>query len=103
MMFYIKMITRSGRLRMHALTLILQTLIPRQFLPATDKRFFQQRTWDQNSKEEVPAKDEMVSTGNSDSTILYKRLNLHSGTNNSKLSAWYTTANTGSSEAKSEE
>ena len=56
MMFYIKMTTRSGRLRMHALTLILQTLIPRQFLPATDKRFFQQRTWNKIQKKKFPQK-----------------------------------------------
>jgi len=64
---------------MNALTWILQTLseeiklIPRQFLPSTDT-FFPAKDIEQNTKEEVSAKEEMVPTGHtSDSPGLYER------------------------------
>jgi len=50
---------------------------------------------DKNPKEEVSAKEEMVSTNDSDVTRLCERRNLQTFTNNPKLSSWQTSTNTG--------
>jgi len=56
---------------------------------------FPEKDMDKNPKEDISAKKEMVSTGDSDLTRQYERRHLWMIMDNSKLSSWQTSTNTG--------
>jgi len=64
------------------------------------QEIFPEKDIDENPKEEIPAKEEMVSTGDSDLTRLHERRHLWTITDNSKLSSWRTSTNTGTTNIK---